>query len=153
MTGYICTKAVTLGATKYTPGQNIPADAVLPSRVRALTKQGFIAPQAEATALPPVGAQERPDAPAPIVIPLTRDGAVYEVVTPYETLLAVTSNLQLNADEVVTAIKTMTDDTALILLHALDARKTVKDAAEARAAKLEKEREEAEQQGGNQGGT
>ena len=35
------------------------------------------------------------------------------------------------------AIETMTDDTALILIHALDGRKTVKAAAQARAAALE----------------
>lgn len=39
MSDFICTKGLTLGGVDYTPGQTIPAGAVLPSRVRALARQ------------------------------------------------------------------------------------------------------------------
>lgn len=44
MNGYICIKALVLGGIGYTAGSNIPAEAVLPGRVRALIKQGYISP-------------------------------------------------------------------------------------------------------------
>lgn len=54
-----------------------------------------------------------------------------------ESVVTFVQNLQLTAEESTKAIETMTDDTALILIHALDGRKTVKAAAQARAAALE----------------
>lgn len=56
--------------------------------------------------------------------------------------MAAICSLQLTAEESAKAIETMTDETALILIHALDGRKTVKAAAEAKAKKLESDREE-----------
>lgn len=188
MNGFICTKALTLSGARYEPGDPIPSEAVLPSRVRALTKQGYIAAQAEAAATPakegggdaaelqqqiaqlrelvdstqtelqeitsecdslrerlavtPAEPADGHQAQAPIVIPLTRDGGVYEVLAPYESLLAATSNLQLTAEAGIENIKTMDDETALILIHGLDSRVTVKKAAQARAEELEKAKEE-----------
>ena len=54
MNGYTCIKALVLGGVGYTAGSNIPAEAVLPGRVRTLIKQGYISPvTAEAAAVPP----------------------------------------------------------------------------------------------------
>jgi len=136
MNGYICTKALTLSGFSYQPGEHIPAEAVLPSRVRALTNQGYIAAQAEQAQEPTETPQEEPGEPAPIVIPLTRDGGVFEVVATPESIITAACNLQLTAEAGIEAIKTMTDETALILIHALDSRKTVKAAAQDRAEEL-----------------
>lgn len=80
--------------------------------------------------------------PAKIVVPLTKDGGVLEVPADPDTIVAVMCNLQLTAEESTRTIETMTNETALILIHALDGRKTVKTAAEARAKKLESDKEE-----------
>lgn len=42
MSTYICLKPVTLCGVRYKAGSAIPTNAVLPSRIRTLTNQGFI---------------------------------------------------------------------------------------------------------------
>lgn len=180
MNGYTCIKALTLGGVGYTAGDNIPAEAVLPGRVRALIKQGYISPMtAEAASVPPPEAQteaiaelqqqstqlqaaldeaqaelhqvtgerdslrerlaeaETHTTSERIIIPLTKDGGVLEVPAAPESVVAAVCNLQLTAEDGIKVIEAMTDKTALILIHALDSRKTVKAAAQARAAALE----------------
>lgn len=147
MNGYICTKGLTLSGTEYVPGDSIPAEAVLPHRVRALKNQGYIAAQVEAAAAPPEEPQAATKEPVPIVIPLTRDGGVYELVAAPESIVAAACNLQLTAEKAVEAIKAMEDGDALVLIHALDSRKTVMAAAQARAEELEKARAGEEERG------
>ena len=185
MNGYTCIKALVLGGVGYTAGSNIPAEAVLPGRVRALIKQGYISPATDKPAPVPAqeghveaveelqeqiaqlhaeaeavqaelqqviserdelkGRLESPEEhtdPVKLIIPLARDGGVLDVPAAPESVVTFVQNLQLTAEESTKAIETMTDDTALILIHALDGRKTVKAAAEARAKKLESDREE-----------
>lgn len=194
MNGYICIKALVLGGIGYTAGSNIPAEAVLPGRVRALIKQGYISPSADEPASVPaqegraeaVGGlrqqitQLQADAgavqaelqqvinerdelrerlmsseahidPVKIVVPLTRDGGVLEVPADPESIVTFVQNLQLTAEESTKAIEAMTDDTALILIHALDGRKTVKAAAQARAAILESQANSGDVPGGEEG--
>lgn len=74
-----------------------------------------------------------------IIIPITRDGGVLEVPADPESIVTLVQNLQLTAEESAKVIETMTDETSLILIHALDSRKTVKAAAQARAAALERQ--------------
>ena len=180
MNGYTCIKALVLGGIGYTAGSNIPAEAVLPGRVRALVKQGYISPTIDEPAPVPApeghteaiaelqeqiarlhaeaeavqaelqqviserdelkGRLESPEEhtdPVKLIIPLARDGGVLDVPAAPESVVTFVQNLQLTAEESTKAIETMTDDTALILIHALDGRKTVKVAAQARAAALE----------------
>ncbi|WP_304634335.1 hypothetical protein [uncultured Oscillibacter sp.] len=180
MNGYTCIKALVLGGVGYTAGSNIPAEAVLPGRVRALIKQGYISPATDEPAPVPApeghteaiaelqeqiarlhaeaeavqaelqqviserdelkGRLESPEEhtdPVKLIIPLARDGGVLDVPAAPESVVTFVQNLQLTAEESTKAIETMTDDTALILIHALDGRKTVKAAAQARAAALE----------------
>ena len=51
MNGYTCIKPCTFGGVAYMVGDAIPSEAVLPSRERALIKQGFIAPAVETESL------------------------------------------------------------------------------------------------------
>lgn len=74
-----------------------------------------------------------------IIIPITRDGGVLKVPADPESIVTLVQNLQLTAEESTKTIEAMTDETALILIHALDSRKTVKAAAQARAAALERQ--------------
>ena len=145
MSGYICIKGLTLSGAQYEPGDPIPAEAVLPNRVRALVSQKYIAVQSETAVAGPEAPQERPTEPALIVIPLTRDGAVCEVEAAPVSIVAAACTLQLTAEEATEQIKAMDDETAIILIHALDSRKTVKAAAEARAKELEEAHEEVQE--------
>lgn len=182
MDGYTCIKALVLGGVGYTAGSNIPAEAVLPGRVRSLIKQGYIAPTStqKANVAPELpgeavaelqqqitelqvelqqAAAERNELqeklaagefgdPITITIPITKDDGILEVNATPESIVAAMCNLQLAADESIEAIKTMTDDTALILIHALDGRKTVKAAAQSRAAELDSAVPAQDDQGG-----
>ena len=136
MSDFICAKGLTLGGVAYAPGQDIPVGAVLPSRVRALVRQGYIVAKAEAAPAPAQEPQEPVKVPAPITIPLTKDGGVYEVVASPEDIITAVSVLQLNLEEASKVIETIESEEALILIHVLDSRKGVKEAASKRAETL-----------------
>lgn len=136
MSDFICAKGLTLGGVTYAPGQDIPAGAVLPSRVRALVRQGYIVAKTEAAPVPAQEPQEPVIVPAPITIPLTKDGGVYEVVAAPEDIITAISVMQLTLEEATKVIETTESEEALILIHALDSRKGVKTAASDRAEAL-----------------
>ena len=162
MNGYTCVKPITLGGTNYAAGDFIPAEAVLPTRSRTLIRQKYIAPTgAQAPQQAPEGTGGEAELQAEldrvtealaaaqatrtaetVTVPLTRDGALFEVVASVESLIAATTIMQQNAENAAKAIKDLEDDNALILLHALDSRKTVKDAAQAKAERREAQAEE-----------
>lgn len=137
MSDFICAKGLTLGGVAYTPGEDIPAGAVLPSRVRALVRQGYIVAKAEAAPAPAQEPQEPVQVPAPITIPLTKDGGVYEVVATPEDIITAISVMQLTLEEATKVIETIESEETLILIHALDSRKGIKTAASERAEALE----------------
>lgn len=136
MNGYICTKTISLGGTTYQKGETIPGEAVLPNRVRALTREGYIAAQNDAAAVPPETPQNEPIAPAPIVLPITKNGSVMELVAAPGDIIQAVSILQLNAEEAAKAVAEVESEEALILIDALDTRKTVRTATAARAEEL-----------------
>jgi hypothetical protein len=169
MNGFICTKGLALSGVEYKPGDHIPAEAVLPNRVRALINQSYITHEGEvptesrkagstdgaklaalrsevdelkaknnalSEALEAAGATQAPTA---IIIPLTADGGVYEQEAKPESIIAAAAVLQLTVEEAEKVIAETTDPVAVILIHALDSRKGVKAAAEARGKALEEE--------------
>lgn len=136
MSDFICAKGLTLGSVTYAPGQDIPAGAVLPSRVRALVRQGYIVAKAEAAPAPAQEPQEPMQVPVPITIPLTKDGGVYEVVASPEDIITAVSVMQLTLEEASKVIEDTESEEALILIHALDSRKGIKEAASKRAEAL-----------------
>lgn len=170
MNGYICTKTCNIGGVAYSKGDAIPFESVLPSRERALIKQGYIAPSgaaadAKATpegttsmsayvaeleantkamidemtsmsahiarleaATPPGTPTEGDQETSAIVVPITTKEGVLELsLTPEDVITAITT-LQLNADDAAKAVGTIENEETLILIDALDARKTVKTA-------------------------
>lgn len=137
MSDFICAKGLTLGGVTYSPGQDIPAGAVLPGRVRALIRQGYIVAKVETAQAPAQKPQEPAIVPVPISIPLTKDGGVYEVVAKPEDIITAVSVMQLTLEEATKVIETIESEEALILIHALDSRKGIKTAASERAESLE----------------
>lgn len=157
MNGYTCIKPCTFGGVAYMVGDAIPSEAVLPSRERALIKQGFIAPAAEteslleenkslmakvvalekgaarAANLPPEPANEQKS----IVIPITAKGGVLELEMTPEDIIKVVATMQLNAEEAAKAVGEIEKEELLILIDALDTRKTVKTAIIKRIEEME----------------
>lgn len=142
MSGYLCTKAMTLGGVEFHPGQEIPAEAVLPGRVRALTRQGYIAP-ADGVATP-VAAVAPVEPTTATVVPLTiiRDDESFTIEAKPESVALAVTALQITAEKAGEIIAETTDEDALLIIHALDSRKTVKAAAQERAKKLSEPPEE-----------
>ena len=151
MNGYTCTKACTFGGVVYSVGDAIPFEAVLPSRERALIKQGFIAPAVDAEALQsenkslrtrvveleeavakaseaPAGTQNEPPVPQNIVVPITTKDGELELNMAPEDIVAAITTMQLNAEQAAKAVGAIDKEETLILIDVLDARKTVKTA-------------------------
>lgn len=159
MNDYICTKACTFGGVAYSVGDAIPSGAVLPSRERVLIKQGFIAPAvqteslleenktlkakvdalekgaARAAELPPERAKEQKG----IVIPITAKGGVLELEMTPEDIIRAVATMQLNAEGAAKAVGEIETEEALILIDALDQRKTVKTAIAERIKEIQSE--------------
>lgn len=157
MNGYICTKSCTFGGVAYSVGDAIPSDAVLPSRERALIKQGFIAKATNPEALQKenekliarieelekgtVGAPESPTEAdkeqGSIIIPITAKGGVLELEMKPEDIIKAVATMQLNADDAAKEVDAIEKEETLILIDALDTRKTVKTAIVARVEEME----------------
>lgn len=159
MNGYTCIKPCTFGGVAYNVGDAIPSEAVLPSRERVLIKQGFIAPAVEtqslleenktlkakvdalekgaarAAELPPERAKEQKG----IVIPITAKGGVLELVATPDDIVKAVATMQLNAEEAAKAVGEIDTEEALILIDALDQRKTVKTAIAERIKEIQSE--------------
>lgn len=167
MNGYTCTKACTFGGVAYSVGDAIPFEAVLPSREKALIKQGLIAPvinseellEENKTLRAKVEEIEKADAGDPespagdkneqkgIVIPIkTKDGTLELVMTPEDIVKAV-ATMQLNAEDAAKAVGEIEKEETLILIDALDTRKTVRAAIIARVEEMEGGNKEDESQG------
>lgn len=159
MNGYTCIKPCTFGGVAYNVGDAIPSEAVLPSRERALIKQGFIAPAVETQSLqeenkflkakiealekkaakatePP---QIRENEPEGIVIPITAKGGVLELVATPDDIVKAVATMQLNAEEAAKAVGEIDTEETLILIDALDQRKTVKTAIAERIKEIQSE--------------
>ena len=132
---FTCTKPATFAGVKYMPGDTVPAEAIPADRVGAVIRLGLIA-----EAQPAAEAQREPEPPATttFTVPVTlEDGTVCDVEVTPETVVEAVTILQMTAEGAMGRIKTVTDNTALILVDACESRKTVKKAAAARAAELE----------------
>lgn len=129
----IARKPCSFGGQKFFIGDEIPAELVLkPSEQE---KMGVIAmvgdaPSTEAVMPKPISGV------AVLIHP--EDGDMLLTITP-DGLQDVVDVLTSNASEAEPIIEKMTDGDALILLHVVDSRKTVKVAAEERAQKISQE--------------
>ena len=166
--GYICKKACVLGGVAYSEGDAIPAEAVLPSREKVLIKQGLIVPavnvdvlleenkflRAKVAELQKTAGQapESPGndkkEPGNIIIPITAKGGLIELEMKPEDIIKAIATLQLNAEEAAKEVGEIDKEEILILIDALDYRKTVKTAILERVAQLETGGEE--EQGDNE---
>lgn len=180
MNGYTCIKSCTFGGVAYSVGDAIPFDAVLPSRERALIKQGFISKaehksdarlqeenenlQEENEILTAriaelensaTGAPKSPTGDGneqrDIVVPITAKGGVLELVMTPEDIIKAVATMQLNAEEAAKAVGEIEKEETLILIDTLDTRKTVKTAIRARVEAMENSEEGSQKEKEGQG--
>lgn len=136
---YLCTKQLIVGGVAYYPGERIPDGAILPDRSGKLIRSGYIAEMqgyvAELQEMEP-GAYE---GTVQISVKTASDGEneqITAIPAKPEEIRQVFSVLQMNAEEGARAIAEVASENVLILLHAADSRKTIKNAAKEQADKL-----------------
>ena len=126
---YIAIKPCTFASQSFRIGDTIPDGLIHPENARNLTKMGIVAERSQGDT--PTTAQT--PAPATVAITIHDDsGEIPLNVTP-GGLQAVFDVLCAPVASAEGTISGMTDDDALILLHAADSRKSVKEAVRARA--------------------
>lgn len=143
MAYYVALKPCRFAGKEFLIGDHIPAELLQPGAAPALIKMGKIAnPHAE---------KATPAAPA-IVAPVSTN---IELTVPVEEgrlalditkegLQAIFDVLTAKVDDAEKIIDEMTDSDALILLHIVDGRKSIKTAAEERAQAIVPEDEDEE---------
>jgi DUF438 domain-containing protein len=132
---YIANKPCSFNGKKYFIGEEIPADSI--SNPQAQEKLGIITIAngegvvAELRATEP-GAYE---GVVPIVISTEEGESMSLPMTPEEIQQVVTIQ-QLSAENAIKAVAEVTNENILILVHAIEGRKTVKEAAKKRVDSL-----------------
>ena len=142
----IAKKPCSFGGKKFYIGWEIPAELVLnPQEQEKMGRLAIVADNA--TAAPPAEApaEDQVTVDAMAVVIRAAEGDMTLNLTA-EGLQAVVDVLTSTVDDAEPIINQMVDDDALILLHAADYRKGVKEAAAARAQALAEEKGNAGQQ-------
>ena len=134
---YVAVKPCRFAGQEFRIGDSVPAEVVQPGAAKNLVKMGIIAPT-DAVAPAPV-VQKAPAAPVqPTTIDLTvttKEGEM-QLSPSVDGIKKVFAVLTGNVKDAEKTIKTIDEDDTLILLHLADARKSVKDLAEARAVEI-----------------
>lgn len=138
---YLCERQLTAGGKTYNPGNIIPDGVILPERSSKLIKNGYISKIDGGTAVAELKKTE-PNAWQDIIqISVKRDSdgeneQITAIPARPEEIQQVFSIMQLNAEEGAKSIAGVKSENVLILLHAADSRKTIKNAAKEQADKL-----------------
>lgn len=132
---YLCVLKLTLGGKAYYPGDVIPDGVILPARASKLIQNGYIA---EAGSLGTVeAAEETGKVMVPVIMEGENDSAeVLNVPLTEAELQHILVIMQMEAKAGVKEVSRVDSEDALIVLHACDSRKSVKEAAQKRAGTL-----------------
>lgn len=147
MSGFVAIKAVTLGGVTYQKGAAIPEEAVVPKRVPALIRLKYIArvaTEGNPTGVPLSEGDGGGSGEAMVPIPILMEDGAIVLEIELGNIGAALELLQRKAEDAIAKLSEITNDKVLILVDALDQRKTVKAAVKARALKLEDERKAAD---------
>lgn len=141
---YLCVKQLTFAEKTYYPGDIIPDGVILPERSLKLLRSKHISEinegiSAEVVAKLEVTEPSAFEGTVQIFVKGESDGENEQITsipaTP-EEIQQVFSIMQLNAEDGAKAIAEVKAENVLILLHAADSRKTIKDAAKKQADNL-----------------
>lgn len=130
---YIAVKPCRLAGQSYRVGESVPAAALQPGAAKNLVKMGVIA-RAEDTE--PETTTVEVEVPTPISLTITVNEEEMTLEPSLEGLQSVVDVLMATVQDAEPIVNAMTDGDALILLDAVDSRKSIKDLAEARATAL-----------------
>ena len=130
---YIAQKPCHLAGQAFFIGDIVPDEVIHPGNAKNLLKMGIIALQGGDPVEAATGTIETPE--RIIVVLHGEEGDLPLGLTP-EDLQAVFDVLTTNVSEAETIINGITDQDALIALHAADSRKSVRELAKARATEL-----------------
>ena len=147
----IARKACSFGGKKFFIGEEIPAEFVL--NPKAQESMGTLAIVADGAGVTPPVVQETSNEVDTMTVVIRDAEGDMPLTLTQEGLQSVVDVLTGKATEAEKVIKEMTDGDALILVHIADTRKTIKEAAEARAQALNEETEnpdEPEESAGDQ---
>lgn len=137
---YVALKPCCFAGQRFKVGEDVPEELILPGAAKNLVKMGVIAKQAEIT-----NAQVDQQVNEPQIIPAAIELYIHAeegdvLVEPTnEGLQAIFDVLNSNVEKAEPIIQQMNDGDALILLHVTDNRKSIKEAAEARAKEISEE--------------
>ena len=144
---YTALKPCRLAGQSFKVGENVPAENILPGAAKNLVKMGIIA----------IGEDVEPETttvevqvPTPITLTITADEDELSLTPTLAGLQSVVDVLTTTVALAEPIVNAMTDEDALILLDAVDSRKSIKDLAEARATALSTPAADPETPGGGE---
>ena len=133
---YLCKKQLIFGEKTYYPGDIIPDGVVFPERSIKLLRNKCIE-EINGNAMAELAATEPGAFENDVVIEIKgENGDIMALPVKPEEVKQVFSILQLNAEEGTKAISEVKSENILILVHAADSRKTIKEAAKKQADNL-----------------
>lgn len=153
---YVCIKQLTAGKKTYYPGDIIPDHVILPERSRKLIRNGYLSECNNDAIQMPIAESVHPSAaknPIPM-FPIKvygEGGKEIESLLSLDEVRQIFSILQMSVEEGVKQIAKVKSENVLVLLHASDSRKTIKNAAREQADKgFSTEGDSNESTGGNE---
>ena len=136
MSGYIALKNVVLSGIDYTAGSYIPADAVLPSRVHSLLRNGTIAKADETGAVFAKLASTASESDDKVSLPIHEENDVLALPTSREDIVKAIEVLQMKQDDAIEAISDIESEDALIVIDACTKSAQIKKAIKQRVAQI-----------------
>ncbi len=142
---YLCVKSLTAGGVLYHPGEILPDGVILPKRSGKLLKSGYLSEigQEREEFYPTAKLEENVSGVYDGMIQISvrtaseeKEGQIIAILAKPEEIEQTFSILQQTAEDGAKTIAEVTSENVLILLHAADSRKTIKNAARERAEKL-----------------
>lgn len=137
MNGYIALKNTVFNGIGYTVGSIIPAEAVLPSRVPALLRNGTIAKTDEvATMSAELLAQNDAKEVEWVELPIQTENGVLGLSASRADIIRAVEVLQMKKDDAVAAVAEIESEDALIIIDACNKNAEVKKAIKQRVAEI-----------------
>lgn len=131
MNGFIALKTAVFNGITYPAGTTIPPDAVLPSRVPTLVRNGVIKEIDNPADFPESGSNfpcESVWESIKVNLPIATENGIMELPTETEDIITVVRILQMKKDEAITAIADVDSEDALIVLDACTKAQDIKKA-------------------------
>lgn len=141
---YIALKPCQISGKKYIIDDEVDVSMLTEEEIASLCKKRFIAKAGAEDNVFSASLEE-----TLLTVPVVTKDETIEVTVTGEQLRDVVALVQKTADEAIKEIKDITEEAVLILIHRLDVRKSVQEAAQKKAEALAKAKEEANENASN----